>query len=151
MLQKGKHIADKPKIHPARNTSMVIGSPPRIDRPFPSFERSASLHLLRYSQANIHFLLTIFCNIHVFLNWTSPTDSEGTHAVQRHNIEAFYSHDIQFDPISQFKLSFYPVISIRLRPIFLLSSFPPNLKAPLSFQNYILPRSFTHQNSQCTI
>jgi hypothetical protein len=62
MLQSGKYVADKPKIDAARNTTMVIISQLRIDSHFPSFERSASLHLLTDSQTNTHFLLTIFCN-----------------------------------------------------------------------------------------
>jgi hypothetical protein len=86
--------------------------------------------------------------IHVFLNWTSSTDSEGTHAVQRHRIESFHSHDIQFDdPISQFRSSFYPLYPYGLVASSPFLASPPNLKAPQSFQNFILPRSFTHQPS----
>ena len=86
--------------------------------------------------------------IHFFLNCTSSTDSEGTHAVQRHRIESFHSHDIQFgDPISQFKSSFYPVYPYDLVASSPFLASPPNLKALHSFQNYILPRSFTHHPS----
>ncbi len=129
---------------------MVIGSPLRINCPFPSFERRASLQLLTYPQENNHFLLTISCDIHVFYNWTRSTGSEGyfTHAMQRHHIESFHNHDIQNGPFSHSNQPF-TLISTQLVPSSPFLFFSPNLKAPLSFRNYILPRLLKHQ--LCTV
>jgi hypothetical protein len=84
--------------------------------------------------------------IHFFLNWKSSTDSEGTHAMQRHNIESFTAMTYNLIPSHSLNYPFIPYIHTTSSNLLLFPS-SQKLKAPLSFQNYILPTTLVYTST----